>query len=325
MPTLDKALTSNMNGFKFLHFNLSDIPANELVSRAELRLSRSKRSTRRPPKASGSRPTAPLSSSTVNTSSQHYHQQQQTQLYELTSLHPSSTLYALSPLPAKLHTHRSVPWEAYDVTDLVRKWREEPSLNFGLALRVDGGGRQAVAAGVTAAPRRRRKQRRGMRTIRQPVLVTYGDNGEDGQLLMATNRSTRRIRRRRSGKKHSAANPSSAHHYQQQKDRAKNQCKRRPLNISFREIGWDDWILAPKSYKAFYCDGVCPTYLRDSMNATNHAIVQSFVHSVSPELATPPCCVPTELSPITILYVDEFEKVVLKTYHDMVVVGCGCR
>jgi bone morphogenetic protein 2/4 len=35
--------------------------------------------------------------------------------------------------------------------------------------------------------------------------------------------------------------------------------------------------------------------------------------------------VPTELSPISMLYLDEYEKVVLKNYENMVVEGCGCR
>lgn len=34
-------------------------------------------------------------------------------------------------------------------------------------------------------------------------------------------------------------------------------------------------------------------------------------------------CVPTELSAISMLYLDENEKVVLKNYQDMVVEGCG--
>ena len=37
------------------------------------------------------------------------------------------------------------------------------------------------------------------------------------------------------------------------------------------------------------------------------------------------CCVPTELSSISMLYIDEYDKVVLKNYHDMVVEACGCR
>ena len=319
-----------MNGFKFLHFNLSDVPSNEIITRAELRISR--QSARRPVR---------LDMPLYYNSSHHL---PQAQLYELKRLHPlsSASHVALSPLAAKLYTHRSVPWEAYDITEVVRRWREEPSLNLGLALLIDGKRNQqrskqsnppsalsppsssSSSSPSAKALRRRQKRKRGVRAIRQPVLVTYGDNGVGGQLLMSRP-SRSKLRRKRSGNSKKNQNPSNQQQHQQQKERAKNVCKRRPLNISFRDIGWDDWILAPKSYKAFYCDGVCPTYLRDHMNATNHAIVQGLVHSVSPQLVSAPCCVPTELKPITILYVDEYDKVVLKNYNDMEVVGCGCR
>ena len=61
------------------------------------------------------------------------------------------------------------------------------------------------------------------------------------------------------------------------------------------------------------------------MNTTNHAIVQTLVHSFNPQAAPSPCCVPTELSDIVLLYLDEFEKVTLKNYQDMMVEACGCR
>ena len=38
-----------------------------------------------------------------------------------------------------------------------------------------------------------------------------------------------------------------------------------------------------------------------------------------------PCCVPTALSAISLLYVDDDDKVVLRNYRDMVVEACGCR
>ena len=37
------------------------------------------------------------------------------------------------------------------------------------------------------------------------------------------------------------------------------------------------------------------------------------------------CCVATDLSSISMLYLDEYEKVVLKNYENMVIEGCGCR
>ena len=90
-------------------------------------------------------------------------------------------------------------------------------------------------------------------------------------------------------------------------------------------MGWNDWIVAPPGYNAQFCHGDCPFPLADHLNATNHAIVQTMVNSVDPSAVPRSCCVPTELSPISMLYLDEYEKVVLKNYENMVVEGCGCR
>jgi len=102
-------------------------------------------------------------------------------------------------------------------------------------------------------------------------------------------------------------------------------CKRHSLYVDFAEVGWNDWIVAPPGYNAHFCHGDCPFPLADHLNATNHAIVQTMVNSVDPSAVPRSCCVPTELSPISMLYLDEFEKVVLKNYENMVVEGCGCR
>jgi len=91
------------------------------------------------------------------------------------------------------------------------------------------------------------------------------------------------------------------------------------------EVEWDDWIIAPPGYHAYVCAGACPMMLADHLNATNHAQVQSLLHSVSSRLVPAPCCVPTALSSISMLYVDENDKVVLRNYRDMVVEACGCR
>ncbi|CAG2112389.1 unnamed protein product [Medioppia subpectinata] len=105
----------------------------------------------------------------------------------------------------------------------------------------------------------------------------------------------------------------------------KDNCRRHSLYVDFGDVGWNDWIVAPPGYQAYYCSGECPFPLSDHLNSTNHAIVQTLVNSVNPSAVPKACCIPTELSPISMLYVDEYDKVVLKNYQDMVVEGCGCR
>ena len=100
-------------------------------------------------------------------------------------------------------------------------------------------------------------------------------------------------------------------------------CQKKTLYVSFRDLGWQDWIIAPDGYSGFLCHGECSFPLSPHMNATNHAIVRtlySLIHNEIPK----PCCAPTKLSPIQVLYYDDNSNVVLKKYKNMVVSSCGC-
>ncbi|XP_077117080.1 bone morphogenetic protein 7-like [Ranitomeya variabilis] len=105
----------------------------------------------------------------------------------------------------------------------------------------------------------------------------------------------------------------------------KQPCQKHELYVSFRDLGWQDWIIAPEGYAAFYCDGECAFPLNSYMNATNHAIVQTLVHFIYPEIVPKPCCTPTELQGIPVLYFDDNSNVLLKKYRNMVVKACGCH
>jgi len=102
-------------------------------------------------------------------------------------------------------------------------------------------------------------------------------------------------------------------------------CQKRVLRVSFRDLNWQDWIIAPDGYEAFYCHGECSFPLNSHMNATNHAIVQTLVHLMKPDQVPKPCCAPTKLSGISVLYFDELSNVILKKYRNMVVKSCGCH
>ena len=58
------------------------------------------------------------------------------------------------------------------------------------------------------------------------------------------------------------------------------------LRVSFRDLNWDDWIIAPDGYDSFYCQGECSFPLNSHLNATNHAIVQTLVHLMDPDTGT---------------------------------------
>uniref|UniRef100_UPI003A9A66FF Bone morphogenetic protein 10 n=1 Tax=Homo sapiens TaxID=9606 RepID=UPI003A9A66FF len=104
-----------------------------------------------------------------------------------------------------------------------------------------------------------------------------------------------------------------------------NYCKRTPLYIDFKEIGWDSWIIAPPGYEAYECRGVCFFPLAEHLTPTKHAIIQTLVHLKNSQKASKACCVPTKLEPISILYLDKGVVTLKYKYEGMAVSECGCR
>lgn len=102
-------------------------------------------------------------------------------------------------------------------------------------------------------------------------------------------------------------------------------CRRHELYVSFQDLGWLDWVIAPQGYSAYYCEGECSFPLDSCMNATNHAIVQSLVHLMKPDAVPKACCAPTKLSATSVLYYDSSNNVILRKHRNMVVKACGCH
>lgn len=102
-------------------------------------------------------------------------------------------------------------------------------------------------------------------------------------------------------------------------------CKRTPLSVDFKDIGWDTWIIQPLGYEAYQCNGVCNPPLTSEVSPTKHAILQTLLSVKSPERASRACCVPTKLEPISLLYHDNGVITFNHKYEGMVVAECGCR
>ncbi|NXY11301.1 BMP3 protein, partial [Pteruthius melanotis] len=103
-------------------------------------------------------------------------------------------------------------------------------------------------------------------------------------------------------------------------------CARRYLKVDFADIGWNEWIISPKSFDAYYCSGECQFPIPKAMKPSNHATIQSIVRAVGVVPSIPePCCVPDKMSSLSILFFDENKNVVLKVYPNMTVESCACR
>lgn len=50
-------------------------------------------------------------------------------------------------------------------------------------------------------------------------------------------------------------------------------CCRDKLFISFADIGWDDWILHPPGYEAYFCRGSCASAASITLSSSLHSTV----------------------------------------------------
>lgn len=221
-------------------------------------------------------------------------------------------------------------WESFDVTQAVNLWKQSVQTNRGLRVvisEIQREGRkekslQNSARGMafqfpSGDPDETEEQ------VENPLLIVYSNDGSRSAAVRNKPRAHSKTGKKRHKKRSPAAVAPSVGNKRRHKKEMR--CRRWPLYVDFSEVGWNDWIVAPAGYQAYFCQGECPYYLPDNLNSTNHAVVQTLVHSVNPQAVPKPCCVPTELSPISMLYVDNSEKVVIKNYQDMVVEACGCR
>ncbi|XP_024942877.1 inhibin beta A chain isoform X2 [Cephus cinctus] len=110
---------------------------------------------------------------------------------------------------------------------------------------------------------------------------------------------------------------------------AMKECCRDQLYINFKEIGWNDWILHPSGYHAYFCRGSCSSVASITMSATpyNNVLTRWLTmmgNATEMKNKIVPCCSPTQLSPIQLLYVDSNNTITQKTLPNMMVEACGC-
>uniref|UniRef100_A0A8C1CDH5 Bone morphogenetic protein 2a n=1 Tax=Cyprinus carpio carpio TaxID=630221 RepID=A0A8C1CDH5_CYPCA len=206
-------------------------------------------------------------------------------------------------LDTRLVQHSLSKWESFDVSPAVTRWTADGHPNHGFVVEIVHPDRVEQDSKRHVRISRSLHDREDTWPQMRPLLVTYSHDGK-GNVLHS--REKRQVRTNKQRKKQ------------------KPNCRRHSLYVDFSDVGWNDWIVAPPGYHAFYCQGECPFPLADHLNSTNHAIVQTLVNSVNSNIPRA-CCVPTDLSPVSLLYLDEYERVILKNYQDMVVEGCGCR
>ncbi|OWR51324.1 inhibin beta chain like protein [Danaus plexippus plexippus] len=94
---------------------------------------------------------------------------------------------------------------------------------------------------------------------------------------------------------------------------AHGRCCRQTYYVSFRALGWDDWIVAPEGYYANYCRGACEPYLNYHSQVVEAARLQRAA-----------CCAPVRFSALSLIYFGADSNIIKRDLPEMVVEECDC-
>lgn len=103
-------------------------------------------------------------------------------------------------------------------------------------------------------------------------------------------------------------------------DKQQRQCCLYDLEIDFEKAGWD-FVIAPKRYNAYMCNGECHV---GNLARYPHTKIASQHAMVSGQSGVGPCCHPTEYDAITLIYMTEEREVLISKVTGMIARRCGC-
>ncbi|XP_068612006.1 bone morphogenetic protein 15 [Brachionichthys hirsutus] len=122
----------------------------------------------------------------------------------------------------------------------------------------------------------------------------------------------------------SAAPVSDLPGYKHRAGAPRNRCKLHSFRLSFNELGWGHYFIAPPVYNPRFCRGSCPRVLHYGYHSPNHAIIQTVINDLGVGDVPTPSCVPYRYMPMSVLVVHK-KRVEYRELEDMVAESCTCR
>lgn len=120
------------------------------------------------------------------------------------------------------------------------------------------------------------KDAKGSRRVRRPHKRKGGRRKQGGKSGRGRGRGNDRGRGRGKGKGRAGRSGAPRHRHARHHGKAGNStpCRRVKFEIKFGKIGWGAWVIFPKVYNAFRCQGECPIPTGEDVKPTNHAYMQ---------------------------------------------------
>lgn len=211
-------------------------------------------------------------------------------------------VYLRTPVSRRLLLRRSVPqrvsadgprWLELDSTEAAASWLEQDLENRGLELEFRHDGR----------PTRREISHAALN------VFTVSEPGASGRRKRSTPEELMPL------------------HHKGRRSKCKGdnnkKCCRHELTVMFKDLKGFEFIVYPKDFDAGYCKGRCPPRYNP---AHHHALLQSLLWKEDRKRVPKPCCAPSKLEQLTIVYFDENDTTQLKVsyWKNIQVLECAC-
>ncbi|XP_076640793.1 TGF-beta domain-containing family member maverick [Halictus rubicundus] len=187
-------------------------------------------------------------------------------------------------------------WLELDSTAAVSSWLETGLENFGLELEFLQDDEPV------------------RRSFSSPVLNVFTESSESNALKDGLSRS----------KRSTPEELMSLHRGRRTKCKGESKkCCRHELTVMFKDLKGFEFIVYPKTFDAGYCKGRCPPRYNP---AHHHALLQSLLWKEDRKKVPKPCCAPSKLDQLMIVYFDENDSTQLKVsyWKNIKVLECAC-
>lgn len=200
-------------------------------------------------------------------------------------------------LSSRLVSLEKAGWEEFDISRAVQEWIRDPSTNLGIEISCDVRYRmEELLEFVTWSPP---VADSAYLSTQLPVLnVLSHERGILGR------------------QKRTAPDRGDC-----VRGDGEQRCCRFPLTIRFRDIGWEDWVIEPHSYQAYYCEGTCPMNYR---MAHRFAHVKAVLRERIPNSALTVSCSATRMGSLNIAHYNSEGILIVSVIENMFPLQCMC-
>ncbi|XP_034457670.1 nodal homolog 2-A-like [Hippoglossus hippoglossus] len=222
-------------------------------------------------------------------------------------------------------------WKLFNMTEMLRRWMQGE--RSAQRMEDEVGEEEAVQHPTADRVMMAVFSRQNTNSQRMPTLIRTAEHSkyvsldrEQVTVSSSSGMSSHRAKRHHRTQQQRRRLPRAAHAHKSTVEEKKKGplCRKVDMLVDFQKIGWSEWIVYPKRYNAFRCEGSCPTPIDETFTSTNHAYMQSLLKLHHPDKVACLSCVPTRLVPLSMLYYEN-GKMIMRHHENMVVEECGCH